>query len=65
MSVRTNTALLLTLLTAMLLACNDNDDSDPDAGGNNDASTDTGTDTGQGIDPAAPFALWELFTSEG
>ena len=63
MVVRTNTAVIITLLTAMVLACNDDDDSSPDAGG--DTDTDTGTDTGQEIDPAAPFALWELFTSEG
>ena len=65
MAFKTNTALLVTLLTAMLLACNDDNDTDTDAGSDTDTDADAGTDAGQEIDPAAPFALWELFTSEG
>ena len=39
-----------------------------DADGDVDADTDTGTGTGsveRELDPAAPYALVELFTSEG
>lgn len=68
--MREGTLGLTALLWAGCLGTSPASDDDGEADGDVDADTDTDTGTGTGseereLDPAAPYALVELFTSEG
>lgn len=73
MQTRIPSFLLVPTLFAGCLGAEGTDDSgEADADADTDADTDIDTDTGSDTtparpdtDPAAPFALMELFTSEG